>query len=291
MRNYLEGVSLDALARGHRVLLGPLKSRHASARADHVESLGAWKARQAKAREIKDPQQRAAALESLKGERPTHPVLVAAGAAVVSSVVLWSIPAVHRHAAALIAGGVTLWMIAAMIAGQKGDSVKAHAAAAVADEQGADSVDGDDQTERGAQLGSLRIGPSAAEAHALTASVAASGTSVLLTRLAADLTVLHPSWEPSTKAVRALLAEAGIPVRSGVRTPDGNGPGVHHRDVALLPLPLDGTPVPGVVANVAAGQEPTPTPTTPGPSVTQEGFILQADPENPARTLVGRYSH
>lgn len=33
---------------------------------------------------------------------------------------------------------------------------------------------------------------------------------------------------PDTKAVRALLDEAGIPVRAGVRAGGKNGPGVHH---------------------------------------------------------------
>ncbi|MER7814066.1 hypothetical protein [Streptomyces sp. NPDC096153] len=56
-------------------------------------------------------------------------------------------------------------------------------------------------------------------------TLAAGGHHVLLTQLqkAAGL--------PDTKAVRALLAEAGIRVRDGVRTPAGNGPGVHLADV------------------------------------------------------------
>jgi hypothetical protein len=36
---------------------------------------------------------------------------------------------------------------------------------------------------------------------------------------------------PDTKAVRALLDEAGVPVRSGVRAGGKNGPGVHHDDI------------------------------------------------------------
>ncbi|WPR52813.1 hypothetical protein SJI45_18940 [Streptomyces sp. S399] len=73
---------------------------------------------------------------------------------------------------------------------------------------------------------------------------------------------------PSTKAVKAALDEAGIPHRRGVRAvvPVGgrleprNGPGVHPDDIPPLPTSSEGAPV-GVVA---AGQEPTPTPTTPG---------------------------
>ncbi|MGF0163098.1 hypothetical protein ACQRET_03515 [Streptomyces koyangensis] len=73
---------------------------------------------------------------------------------------------------------------------------------------------------------------------------------------------------PSTKAVKAALDGAGIRHREGVRAAvlDGgqvkrkNGPGVHLEDIPPLPTPREGSPV-GVVA---AGQEPTPTPTTPG---------------------------
>lgn len=64
------------------------------------------------------------------------------------------------------------------------------------------------------------------------------GDHVLLTRLreAADL--------PDTKAVRTLLDEAGIPVRAGVRTPGGNGPGVHADDIPT-PSPTTSDPSPG----------------------------------------------
>lgn len=51
------------------------------------------------------------------------------------------------------------------------------------------------------------------------------GRGVLLTQLQ-KATAL-----PDTKAVRALLGEAGIRVRTGVRTPAGNGPGVHADDI------------------------------------------------------------
>jgi len=288
---YLEGVSIDALARGNRVLLSPLRNRHATAKADHAETLAAWNERRAKARQIKDPQQRAKALEDLRGERPTHPVLVAAGCVVVGSVVLFGIPAVHRHAVALIAGGITLWVIAALIAGQKGDSPKAastEAADADANDGEGDLTDGDDQVEDEPDPAPLPTGPSAAETHALAASLTASGTSVLLTRLASDLAALYPGWEPSTKAVRALLAEAAVPTRPGVRTPDGNGPGVHHQDVPPLPSPTDTAPVPPVVANVGPVQAANANANNTAGPITREGFVLQADPANPNRTIVAQ---
>lgn len=54
---------------------------------------------------------------------------------------------------------------------------------------------------------------------------------------------------PDTKAVRALLDEAGIPIRTGVRAGGKNGPGVHADDIPT-PLPKSGTPS---VACVCAG--------------------------------------
>ncbi|MGW6418830.1 hypothetical protein [Streptomyces sp. NPDC055055] len=53
---------------------------------------------------------------------------------------------------------------------------------------------------------------------------------------------------PDTKAVRALLDEAGIPFRKGVRTPGGNGPGVHADDIP----PLDAAPSDGCLCRSGA---------------------------------------
>ncbi|MFF1903360.1 hypothetical protein [Kitasatospora sp. NPDC058218] len=124
--------------------------------------------------------------------------------------------------------------------------------------------------------------PTPVEAHSLTASLTASGSSVLLTRLAADLGAAHPSWTGSTKAVRALLSEARVPFREGVRTPDGNGPGVHHQDVPPLLSP-PGTPV---VANVGPGQSANANANNTDEWSTREGFVMRADPDNPARTII-----
>ncbi|MER6396871.1 hypothetical protein ABT263_12550 [Kitasatospora sp. NPDC001603] len=124
--------------------------------------------------------------------------------------------------------------------------------------------------------------PTPVETHSLTASLTASGCSVLLTRLAADLGAAHPSWTGSTKAVRALLSQAGVPVREGVRTPDGNGPGVHHQDVPPLPSPSE-TPA---VANVGPGQSANANANNTREWSTREGFVMQTDPDNPARTII-----
>ncbi|MGW2539439.1 hypothetical protein ACWC5I_00825 [Kitasatospora sp. NPDC001574] len=114
---YLGGLSLTALRQGNRRMLAPIQSRHADARAQHAETLDAWKKRREAAQQIEDPEKRAAALDALKRERPTHPGLVAAGCAVVSAVVLAGIPAVRQHAGVIISGSLTLWMIAALILG------------------------------------------------------------------------------------------------------------------------------------------------------------------------------
>jgi len=65
------------------------------------------------------------------------------------------------------------------------------------------------------------------------------------------LTALRqPLRAADTRAVRELLAAAGIRVRPGVRTADGNGPGVHRDDLpALAPSPS----VPPVEAVAAGG--------------------------------------
>ncbi|MEU7431074.1 hypothetical protein AB0B07_09485 [Streptomyces sioyaensis] len=68
---------------------------------------------------------------------------------------------------------------------------------------------------------------------------------VLLTALKAPLRA------PDTKAVRALLAEHKIPVREGVRTRAGNGPGVKREDLPPLPSPIGE----GQGGAVGAGQD------------------------------------
>ncbi|MFD5509128.1 hypothetical protein ACFWIB_15305 [Streptomyces sp. NPDC127051] len=88
--------------------------------------------------------------------------------------------------------------------------------------------------------------------------LAEGGQNVRLTQLA-DAAKL-----PSTKAVRALLDEASIPVRSGVRAAGKNGPGVHHNDVPPLSAAGGGAPSGGCLcssaANANANNAAPPTP-------------------------------
>lgn len=77
-------------------------------------------------------------------------------------------------------------------------------------------------------------------------AMAAGGGHILLTQLQATTGL------PDTKAVRALLDEAGVRVRAGVRTTGGNGPGVHHDDVPPLPDAESGTPSEGCLCSSTA---------------------------------------
>lgn len=56
---------------------------------------------------------------------------------------------------------------------------------------------------------------------------------VLLTRLQRDLKL------PNTKVVKALLEDAGIEWKAGVRTAHGNGPGVHKTAIPPAPSPAE----------------------------------------------------
>ncbi|WOI58621.1 hypothetical protein [Streptomyces fradiae] len=69
------------------------------------------------------------------------------------------------------------------------------------------------------------------------------GSGVLLTRLRDHLEL--PADRTGTKAIKALLDEAGIPTRAGVRTPHGSGPGVHRDDIPPPPPAEADTPVGG----------------------------------------------
>jgi len=95
-------------------------------------------------------------------------------------------------------------------------------------------------------------GPDAADMADIVRELGA-GTGVLLTRLRDQLAEEYPGTGWTTKDVRALLADAEVRVREGVRvTGAGNGPGVHREDV---PTPLSPTTPPGPVGVVAAGQD------------------------------------
>ncbi|MFF3622348.1 hypothetical protein [Streptomyces sp. NPDC002467] len=76
--------------------------------------------------------------------------------------------------------------------------------------------------------------------------LAKGGQNVRLTQLA------EKAGLPDTKAVRALLTAAEIPIRDGVRAAGKNGPGVHHDDVPPLPAPEQGPALGGCLCSSGA---------------------------------------
>lgn len=133
------------------------------------------------------------------------------------------------------------------------------------------------------------------KAHAWAAARRAPGTEAegqpvdvvaALQELAADgghvrLTQLQEAARlPDTKAVRALLDAAGIPVRSGVRAGGRNGPGVHHDDVPPLPASESGAPSGGCLCSSAANTNANNAP----PEGPREG--LRVEPIGQAGSLI-----
>ncbi|MFJ2868820.1 hypothetical protein [Kitasatospora sp. NPDC087314] len=124
--------------------------------------------------------------------------------------------------------------------------------------------------------------PTPADARRAVAVLGADGTHVALTAVTAHLAAAHPLWKRSGKAVRALLSEARVEVRGGVRVEGVSVPGIHHDDVPPLPSPSETTPDRVVVA----GQSNNNNHNNAQEWSTREGFVMRADPDNPARTIV-----
>ncbi|WBP89517.1 hypothetical protein [Kitasatospora cathayae] len=268
---YLEGVSLAALARGNRRMLAPLKARHADAKAEHAETLAAWKERRAKALEIKDPEQRAAAVEALKGERPTSPLLVATGCTVVAAVVVW--PMLHGHHAAILAGGLTLWVLAALVLGntnQHAEPAKATTPKQDGHPEATEATDGpeavDEQTEFLTLLHRLMPGTEPGKNDRI------------------HLVQIAHEWADDgadTAPIRALLADLGIPI-TDCRVP-GRGPskGIYLRDVPPLPG-HSREPRPGVVAGPDQQQQQQQR----SAAAVQKGFWTKADPDQSNHSII-----
>jgi hypothetical protein len=80
-----------------------------------------------------------------------------------------------------------------------------------------------------------------------------------------------------TRAAKRALDEAGIPYRTGVRTPAGNGPGVHRSDFPPL-SPASGSPQgTDVVAGQPANTNANNTANTPGKGSAVEGNVWTAE--------------
>lgn len=274
MNRYLEGISLAAIGRGNRRLLAPAKARAAEAGSGHAEKLAVWRERRAKAAAIKDPEQRARALDAV-GERPVHPMLVTAGCAVIGAVVLAGVPAVRHHGAVIATGTLTLWLIAALILGQ-----------ADAIEEGVEETaeGGVEEAAVEPDQAPAATAPTAADARLAVATLGAAGGHVALTAVVAHLASAHPLWKRSGKAAKALLAEAGVRCRDGVRVDGVSVSGIHQDDVPPLPSPQEAAH--GAV--VVAGQSGNNNANNSEARSTREGFATIPDPDNPARTIVVR---
>ncbi|MFG2903683.1 hypothetical protein ACGF13_01255 [Kitasatospora sp. NPDC048286] len=124
--------------------------------------------------------------------------------------------------------------------------------------------------------------PTPADARHAVALLGADGTHVALTAVTAHLAAAHPRWERSGKATKALLTQAGIRYRDGVRVNGISVPGIHHDDVPPLPSPSESAPD-GVVV---AGQSNNNNHNNAREWTTREGFVMRTDPDNPARTII-----
>ncbi|WP_432164880.1 hypothetical protein [Streptomyces sp. bgisy031] len=115
--------------------------------------------------------------------------------------------------------------------------------------------------------------PDPADVADVVRDVIGTGRGALLTALRG------PLGAADTRAVRECLNGADIPVRPGVRTADGNGPGVHRDDVpAPRPAPADAP-----VGVVAAGEDAN-TNTNNGLRVeVREGMTIITDPADSHR--------
>jgi hypothetical protein len=241
MKHYLAGVSLAAIGRGNRRMLAPIKAHATEKRQGHGEALATWKERRAKAREIKDPEERAKALEELGRERPSHPMLVAAGCAVVAAVVVW--PMLHGHRAALLAGAATLWILVALILGQT-DKEAPGEAPANSSVDGADNTPADDDGEW------IQEAPTPEVLWALirhTASLTKQGTAAHLQAVLDEgqKRGQFDAWEVADLTEE--LASYGVPVVEGKKLTIG-GKDRNRKAVLLSALPeADPAPVPAIV--------------------------------------------
>ncbi|MFB7908133.1 hypothetical protein ACFC1T_17010 [Kitasatospora sp. NPDC056076] len=268
---YLEGISLAALARGNRRLLAPIKTHAAEKRQSHNEAVAAWKERRDKALAIKDPEQRFTALEALRGERPSNPLLVVAGCAVVAAIVAW--PMLQGHRTAIAAGTVTLWILAALVVGNtiqrarpaKGTTPKPGEDSA-ATEATDDAEEADEHTEFLTLIHRLMPGTKPGKNDRI------------------HLVQIAYEWADDgtdTAPVRALLADLNIPV-TDCRVP-GRGPskGIYLRDVPPLP-DHSREPLSGVVAGPDQQQQQQQR----SDVATQKGFWTKAHPDQPNRSII-----
>ncbi|MEE1781501.1 hypothetical protein PUR71_00885 [Streptomyces sp. SP17BM10] len=288
MRELLEGVSLATFAAGNRRIIKAVKARTTTPEPEpcthpdhkknptHAEHCPSHPA----------PQQPTAPAEDVE-----HPFVTwskRAGGTVAALVLLW--PIVGKWVPTVVGGSLALWVIAALIAGQPDPSADP---ATGGDDQADDDAPEDDDNqaeeepeEEPDQTPAATL-PTPADARLAVAVLGAAGTHVALTAVTAHLAAAHPLWKRSGKATSTLLEEAGVRVRAGVKVEGISVRGIHHDDVPPLPSPSEGTPGRVVVAGQSNNNNANNAEEWSG----REGFVMRADPENPARTIIVSHVH
>lgn len=292
---------LTAPQRERRAEAAALKARQAELAAEATQAADAEFAK--KLSETPDPTKRAAMVHARESARVTARQIEAeqakaarkekrsragdaAGAAALMLIV--GGPLVWTLARPLIEPGIGLllgtWWIAALIhapaPGKKAVEEKEEEAEQSAAEDVAERPSPTpDQTPAETPA---ETSPTPADARRTVALLGAAGTHVALISVTAHLAAEHPLWKRSRKAVTALLAEAGVRVRDGVKVNGISVPGIHHDDVPPLPSPSESAP--GAV--VVPGQSNNNNHNNAEQWSTREGFVMRADPDNPARTIV-----
>lgn len=136
-----------------------------------------------------------------------------------------------------------------------------------------DDAEADDETPD-ESAGEAPTEPDPADVLDLVRDLIGDSRGVLLTALR------QPLRAADTRAVREVLAGAGIRVREGVRTAGGNGPGVHRDDLPPLP-PIDGSaPVGSLTCTNAANTNANNRLTV----QSREGMTIINDPADRHRT-------
>jgi hypothetical protein len=179
--------------------------------------------------------------------------------------------AVRPWIATVVTVGLVAWLLTALVVGQLPEVEPAAADEAVES----------DAEQSPAPVTQAAL-PAPADAARVAAELGACGEGVHLTLIAARLADLYPAWTRSSGATRALLIEAGVRVRDGVRVGGQGRAGVHRDDVPPLPSPVALTPGPVVVAGQSNNNNGNNTSIDPG----REGFVSVPHPEEPNRTIV-----
>lgn len=271
----LDGVSFHAFAMGNRRIIRAVKARTAKpepAKPDPCEHPDHTKN---PAHADHCPSHPAPQKPATPPEDAEHPFLAWAkwaGGTIGVLILLWPMIGKWVPTAAVVT--LTLWVITALIAGQTDPDAEAT-------KESAETPAAEAPQERPTPPTAPTV-PTPADARRAVALLGAPGGHVALTAATAHLAASHPLWKRSGKATKALLQEAGIRVRDGVKVAGVSVPGIHQDDVPPLPSLTGAAPGGAVVPGQSNNNNHNNAPAAPP----REGFTTQPDPDNPARTIV-----